>query len=400
MSVVEPGSSSSNLIERVKNILMKPKETWDVIETEPATVGSIYRGYVIPLAAVPAICSFIGLSVIGTGFMGIGFKVPLVGGLVQGVVSYVLTLVGVFVTALVVDGLAPSFGATKNQIQALKLSAYSSTAVWVAGAFTILPPLAALVIIGGLYSLYLMYLGLPKLMKSPEDKTTTYFVVIIVVTIVVYLVIGAITTPLRLIGGGLAGPLAHSGAQGALSLPGGASIDLGKAEEASRRMERMAEGLQSGTVDGKTVQPTNPDVLKAFLPDNIAGFNRTEVSATSGGVGGINGSNAEGAYKKGEASFRLTITDMGAMGAMAGMAGALNVQSSTESDGRYEKVGKINGRMTTESFDRNTGRGSYGMMVGDRFMVQAEGDGVTIGDLKEAVGSVNPQRLEQMAKAG
>jgi hypothetical protein len=200
-----------------------------------------------------------------------------------------------------------------------------------------------------------------------------------------------------MIGGGRA---AHTSAQGTVSLPGGASIDLGKAEEQAKRMERMAEGLQNGTVDGKTVQPTNPDVLKTFLPDSIAGFSRTEVSAGSGGVAGMSGSNAEGAYKKGEASFRLTITDMGAMGAMAGMAGALNVQSSTESGGRYEKVGKINGRMTTESFDRNTGRGSYGVMVGERFMVQAEGDGVTIGDLKEAVASVNPQRLEQMAKAG
>jgi hypothetical protein len=112
---------------------------------------------------------------------------------VSAVLSYGLGLVSVFVMALIIDALAPSFDAQKNQIQALKLVAYSYTGSWVAGVFLIIPILGGLIaLLGGLYSLYLMYLGLPKLMKSPPEKTVAYFVVSLVVAIVVYAVLALI----------------------------------------------------------------------------------------------------------------------------------------------------------------------------------------------------------------
>jgi len=98
----------------------------------------------------------------------------------------------VFVMAFIIDALAPSFGAQKSQIQALKLTVYSYTATWVAGILSIVPILGILAALAGLYGLYIMYLGLPKLMKSPADKTVGYFVVSIVVAIVVNIIIGVI----------------------------------------------------------------------------------------------------------------------------------------------------------------------------------------------------------------
>jgi hypothetical protein len=109
------------------------------------------------------------------------------------VAQYVLTLVGVYVIAFIVDALAPSFGGEKNQVQALKLVAYGYTAAWVAGVLNIIPLLGALAsLVGGIYSLYTIYLGLPKLMKNPADKTVGYFIVTIVVAVVVYAVIGLV----------------------------------------------------------------------------------------------------------------------------------------------------------------------------------------------------------------
>ncbi len=103
------------------------------------------------------------------------------------VLGYVLALVGLFITSFIVDALAPSFGGEKNQVQALKLVAYANTAAWVAGTLNIIPVLGALAtLVGGIYSLYVLYLGLPKLMKCPADKTLVYFIVTIVVAIVVY----------------------------------------------------------------------------------------------------------------------------------------------------------------------------------------------------------------------
>lgn len=184
MSVVD-GGSSSNLIQRVQDILLRPKPTWDVIDNEPATVQGLYTGYICILAAIPAIAGFIGSLAFGGGFALFG--------LVGALVSYVLSLVGVYIVSLIADALAPSFGGTKNPIQALKAVAYAQTAAWVAGIFNIIPVVGGLLAaLGGLYSLYLLYLGLPKLMKTPEDKGIVYTIVVVVLAIVVFFVISAI----------------------------------------------------------------------------------------------------------------------------------------------------------------------------------------------------------------
>lgn len=183
-----------NLVERAKGILLKPKDEWAVIDTEPATVGSLYSSYIVPLSAIPAVALFIGISVIGWGsFMGFRIKVPMGTALTGAAVAYGLGLAGVYVTALIIDALAPQFGGQKSQIQALKVAAYSNTAAWVAGIFYIIPSLSVLAILGGLYSLYLFYLGLMIVMKSPQDKAVGYAVVVIIVAIVLYFVIRLIT---------------------------------------------------------------------------------------------------------------------------------------------------------------------------------------------------------------
>ena len=128
MSAVEPGSATTGLIDRVKAILLKPAPTWEVIDKEPATVSGLYKGYIIPLAAIAPVAGLIGGSVVGVA----GFHQPLLGGIVEAVVSYILALVMVYVLALVIEALAPSFDGQKDRMQALKVATYASTAAWIA----------------------------------------------------------------------------------------------------------------------------------------------------------------------------------------------------------------------------------------------------------------------------
>lgn len=182
-----------SLVDRVKSILLTPQKEWPVIEAESTSTAALYTGYIMPLAAIPAVASLIGMSVIGINVLGSSFRVPIGTVISRVLVQYVLTLVGVFVMALIVDALAPTFGGTKSQAQALKLMAYSSTASWVAGIFLIIPSLGILALLGGLYSLYLLFIGLPVMMKSPADKALGYTIAAIVVAIVVFAVIGLVT---------------------------------------------------------------------------------------------------------------------------------------------------------------------------------------------------------------
>lgn len=197
-----------NLVERAKDIILKPQETWEKIKGEETTIKELYMSYAGILAIIPAVSTFIGMSLIGTSFFGVHFRVPFVSGLVQAILQYVLTLVGVYVVAFIIDALAPSFNSKKDMMAAMKLAVYSFTPSWIAGILGIIPMLGILAIIASLYSLYLFYVGLPILMETPKDKVLGYFIVIIVVSIIVSVVIGAV-----------AGLVVHVPTAGSLVIP-------------------------------------------------------------------------------------------------------------------------------------------------------------------------------------
>lgn len=180
------------LVERVKRILLQPKQEWEVIAGESTTTPDLYRNYIIPLAAIGPVASIIGMSIVGIGMpFGSAFRIPIVPAILSAVVHYVLSLVGVYVLALIIDFLAPTFSGEKNPGQALKLSAYSATAAWIAAIFMIIPALGILGITG-LYSLYLLYEGIPVLMKAPREKALVYTIAVAVAAIVIFAVIGSI----------------------------------------------------------------------------------------------------------------------------------------------------------------------------------------------------------------
>src|SRR5580700_6780768 len=163
------------IVDRVKNICLTPNTEWPIIADEPATTADLITGYVVPLAAIGVVAGFIGRSVIGqTTFLGT-YRMSLATGLVLAVFAFVMAIVGVFVISLIIDALAPSFGGEKNSIRALKVAVYSYTPAWVAGVLQILP-----------------VLGLPRLMKCPEDKALGYTVVVVICAIVLTLIIGSI----------------------------------------------------------------------------------------------------------------------------------------------------------------------------------------------------------------
>ena len=182
-----------NIIERIKGILLRPKEEWQVIAGETTPIVELYKSYIILLAAIGPVASFIGMSLVGVSLpMGGSFRVPITTGIISAIVQYVLTLVGVYVLAFIIDTLAPTFAGAKNIDQAFKLATYSYTPGWLVGIFALIPALGILGILG-LYGLYLLYLGLPVLMKSPKEKSTGYTIAIIVAAIIIFAVIGVVS---------------------------------------------------------------------------------------------------------------------------------------------------------------------------------------------------------------
>ena len=174
-----------NVVDRIKGILLAPRTEWPAIAAEPATVQSIYTGWVMLLAAigpVMVLLSSMMFSVLGAGF-----------GLRAGIGMYVMHLISVAVIALVADLVAPSFGGTKDYVRSLKLIAYSFTAVWVAELTLIVPLLGGLIVLlAGIYAFYLFFLGAPLLGRCSNDKAVPYTIVVVLGTIVLMFLIRAI----------------------------------------------------------------------------------------------------------------------------------------------------------------------------------------------------------------
>ncbi|HEY2562036.1 MAG TPA: Yip1 family protein [Caldimonas sp.] len=410
------------LIKRVQAILLRPKQTWPEIAAEATDAATIYRRYLVILAAIPAVAGFIGWTMFGAGMLGISIKLPVATALVQMVVGYLLALALVYVLALIVNALAPTFGGNKNFIAALKVVAYGSTAGFVGGIFNVLPSLAVLGLLAALYSIYLFYLGLPVLMRCPAGKAGAYTAVVCLCAIVAGVVLGGVSS--LFVGPGPMGWGSRTVVGGA-TLPGGeggsvqiktpdgttmtidpsAMADMARRiEEATRRMD-PAQSPGAGASAGKAagdvlgvvgnVEPIAAADLKAMLPESIGEWKRTAIEAQGGEAMGFAGSGAKASYAAGDRRAELAIADTAGLAGLATMAAAwANMTVDKETDGKVEKVYKDGARTVHEEFRKDGSHGELAVILANGVIVSAEGSGVDMAALKAMMQSVDLAKLE------
>ena len=409
----------SNLVARVKNILLTPKTEWPVIAAEPETTAGLYTKYILILAALGPIAQFLKMTVIGMSVPFVGnFRVDMGTGLEMLILSYVGSLIGVYVFALVINALAPTFGGQKDSVQALKAAAYSSTAVWVAGIAQLVGFLSVLIMIAGLvYCIYLLYHGLQHTMKAPADRAGGYTAASIIVAIIVWIVISVIVN--KITGYGLmnrpgATITSSSGSFEKGSV--GAGIEewakgmeaAGKAVEQSAQQNNGAPSAEAigsligaAVSGGKGVDALPAEELKAYLPETLGGLPRTSFSASRNAALGFQVAEATADYGDGSGrSLRLEINDAGGARGVFALANWANVEEERQWQGGYEKTYRADGRMVHERWDSGSGSGEYSLVVGERFSVELSGNAGNIDELKATLGSgVNLGGLETVARA-
>ena len=113
-----------NIIERVKGFATDPKVEWRAIDAEQITVQDLFTKYVMILAAIPAVASFIGLCIVGSGAFGSTVRMPLGAGVAYAALSYLLSLGWVYVLAMVIQAFSPKFEGHGEFIDALKVAAF------------------------------------------------------------------------------------------------------------------------------------------------------------------------------------------------------------------------------------------------------------------------------------
>lgn len=416
------------LIARVKNILLTPKTEWPVIASEPATVADIYKNYVIWLAAIGPIAAFIGQAAFGVSIPFVGTYRPSVGTLILPLIlTYAVSLGMVYLLALVIDALAPTFGGEKNFIQALKTSAYGYTASFVAGIFGIVPALAILGLVGGIYSIYLFYIALPITMRNPPEKSVGYLVTValigIVLSVVLFAVVGSITAAgMR---SGLAGSnpvtapsfepntdsaLGRIAAMGAQMEAQGAKIEAANAAAEAARARGDSAGAAAASAQAASAalaamaggnagaRALAPDELKPYLPDSLAGMPRASLNSSRNAAMGMEVSTVTGRYGEGSRQLEVEIVDMAGAPNFLALAGMAGMDMENESDTRVEKSYRRDGNWMHETWQRDGSSSEVQMSVGDRFMVKLSGTGVDIETVKRSMSELDLARLSSVAK--
>jgi Yip1-like protein len=420
----EQTMDSGKIIERVKGILTTPKTEWPIAAAEPATVSSLYAGYIAIVVALPTIAGFIKSSLIGTSMFGITVRTPIGMGIVGMLLHYALTLALVYVMALIVNALAPTFGGQKDMVQALKTVAYAWTASWIAGIAVIVPWLGWLIAIAGaVYAIYLLYLGLPYTMKCPPEKAGGYTAVSIIIAIVlswiVALIVGGVIGTAAMTGAAMSGMHVTGSNGDSVTVDGNSALGklaaMGqRAEQASKELDAAqksgdsaaqsaAMGKMMGAVSGSNgpVEALAPDQIKAFLPESLGNLKRTSSSAQRNNAMGMQISEATAEYS-GDNNQRITleVTDTGGAKGFMAMAAAMAPEEEKETDHGYEKTYTADGNMVHEAWDSQSKSGEYSVVLGKRFTVKANGNVDSIDQLKQAVTSVDMSKLESLKDAG
>lgn len=175
-----------NIIERVKNILLTPKTEWGLINGESATPQSLLISYILPLAVIGAAGSLLKGLLFG-GIVGMKFFV------VTALIGFIASVVSFYITVIIVDMLAPSFASEKDMGKSAQLVAYSGTPSYIGALLSFIPVVGWLIALAAwAYGVYLMYLGIGPIKKTPEDKKVVYMIVAFVIMIVLYFILVAI----------------------------------------------------------------------------------------------------------------------------------------------------------------------------------------------------------------
>jgi len=400
----------NKLIARIKGILLTPKTEWPVIAGETTTVADLYKGYIVWLAAIPPIFTFLLVARFAPGFA-----------VTQLVLQYALSLALIYVVALIIDALAPTFGGTKDKVQALKTIAYAITASWVAGIAAIVPLIGWLIAIAaGIYGIYLLYLGLPHTMKCPQDRAGGYTAVVVIIAIVAGFLIGAIVGTVTGAGMMMRGSSPFSASHDSRETTFDKDSTVGKLEQYAKQVEeagkKMEAAQKSGDQDAQAeamkammgatlgsgnVEALAPDRLKPFLPESLGGKDRSNFSTQRNSAMGMQMTEARATYTGDDGrQWDLQVTDTGTAKGLLSLAGWAGIEGENETASGYDKTYHEDGRLVHEQWDRGSSRGEYTVVLGDRFTVKLEGQADSIDDLKAALADLDLAALEAMKGEG
>lgn len=371
-------------LERIKNLLTRPSDEWAQIANEPANRQGLFLGHVAPLAAIFVLAPKFGQIIAPPRINGQTLSPNVAALLLEAVVGFACVIGAVWAVAYLIDRMAEQFGGKRDLDQALKLTAYSGTGLWLAGAIQIVPMLDLLAVVG-VVSVFTLYKGVANLMNTPPDRALPFTAAITVTAAVIAIVLMSFSSCVQ--GAGRVAP-------GEIESRAGSSNTSQASKDAAAAIKQEAAPQKR--------DPTAPlpmDKLSRLLPESIpGGWVRAEFGVNAGGFMGFTGPTAMARYEKGAASLRLHIVDLGPAGATRPIAALRNLSKPFETPTAYRRMSAPGLPFAVAEADRATGAAAGLSVVDDRVAVGADGTGVTSEEVQIALNLIDLQRVSQIAQ--
>jgi hypothetical protein len=158
------------LLIRVKNILIRPKDEWQVIKDEQTTRKQVIAGYVAVLAAVPLAISLIETVAFGSGVKQ-SDRLASISFLFMGyALWYVMIVIDIIILGAIINAIVDPGGRRRDGRNGLTVAAYASTPLFLVGIVVSIPGMGLLVYGTVLYSVYLLYLGIRHLLDVEQRR--------------------------------------------------------------------------------------------------------------------------------------------------------------------------------------------------------------------------------------
>jgi hypothetical protein len=172
--------------ERILNLLRKPMIEWNSIANETNKPIEVFLRFFLPLLGVPIIALVFGYGLVGKtsndGFLSFAIKGWHVG--FQKSITYLIsTPVALFVSAWVIDHMAPVFRSERNLDRTLILIMYSWTPVLLVGVFYFFPVMDFMFYPGIIAAFALLWFGLPVMKNTPPASKSVYFLMMVIVLV-------------------------------------------------------------------------------------------------------------------------------------------------------------------------------------------------------------------------
>jgi hypothetical protein len=354
---------------RVATLLLDPDTEWRRIAPERPSLRDLFVRHVGPLAGVFALGPAIGFMLFPDFIDGVRATPGPLQLIVDAVLLFVLVCAGLYGMARLVDWIAPRFGGKRDLDAALKLSAYSSTAMLASGLFGLVPALG-LLMVAGLWSVFTFYKGVSPLMQSDPDKAVPFTAAVVGAMLVASLAIGAISMGARQAASIQAAPPA-SPSTAASPAPADGPV----------RIQRQT--------------------LRRMLPEAlIGGWLREGFTEGDGGVMGFVGPTAEGVFVRGDQRMTLRIVDLGPTPRTEDLLAMLKQSATGDSANGYDRVVEAPGRFVKEKLDRQARRVERLILIQGRVVLQGEGVNVSEAELDAGLAAIGENRLDVLARQG